>query len=102
MLFPALHLLYRSHLPDCLPKDLPSWKMGGAGKGGRPGASCLWEPRFSAARAACEHQAARQSLMQSQHASPHFAHTEHVTLWCPGLACLACLGSNSSNSWTVG
>lgn len=43
MLFPALRLLCRLHLAHCLPKDLPSWKMGWgeAGRGWQAGGPLL-------------------------------------------------------------
>lgn len=41
-------LLCLLHLSDCLPRDLPFWKVGGTEAGRQAGGSASWHPNFSA------------------------------------------------------
>lgn len=84
--FPALLLPCRQHLADCLPKDLPSRKVGGTGGGGRAVAD-EWSTAsgiqlFRVTKKGCT--AHKHHTLQSDAAPavPGLTRPQHVTLHC--------------------
>lgn len=102
LLFPAPCLLCHSHLADCLPKDLPFRKMGGAGRGWRAGSPLL--PGFQVFCITEEGHSARKRHILQPGCCPSGAWPRPRTA-CDfavlGLTCLACQGGSGSSSWTV-